>query len=104
VMARAAAAGDAIAFFLAARRALQERLATRLDERDGVDPARRAATLTLADVESILPNGSDASRTVREVFATADALAYARETPKDDGLDAWRTRLASTLRELEEGA
>jgi hypothetical protein len=91
---QAASRGEAITFFAAARRALQERVAT---------PDRSAASLTLDDVEGCIPADSSARETVRAIFARADAVAYSGARPEAGELVEWRRRLVEAIRALPAG-
>lgn len=91
---QAASRGDATAFFAAARRALQERVAT---------PDRAAASSTLDDVENAIPGDSPARDTVRAIFAMADAVAYSGAPPEAGQLQDWRRRLVEAIRALPAG-
>jgi len=96
-MERAVAAGDQAAFFTAARRAIQERV--------GAPPPRPAASLTLDEVEAALPDGAlgdgaEVRTAVRDVFRTADAVAYGAAGRGED-LARWRAQVSELLRRLE---
>lgn len=91
---RAVRAGDAVAFFAAARRAVQERVAT---------PERAAASLTHDEVEACVPATSPSRETVREIFAMADAVAYSGVRPDPSALAEWRRRLVATVKTLPAG-
>jgi hypothetical protein len=89
-MDRAVASGDEAAFFTAARRAIQERV--------GAPPPRPAASLTLDEVERALPDASSVRGAVRDVFRTADAVAYSGARAED--LARWRAQVGELLRHL----
>jgi len=91
-MERAVAAGDEAAFFTAARRAIQERV--------GAPAPRPATSLTLDEVESALPDGAEVRDAVRDVFRTADGVAYGAAGRGED-LARWRTQVSELLRRLE---
>jgi hypothetical protein len=91
---RAVRDGDAVAFFAAARRALQERVAR---------PERPAASLTQDEVEACVPATSAERDTVREIFAMADAVSYSGARPDASSLAEWRRRLAATVKALPAG-
>jgi hypothetical protein len=91
---QAASRSEATAFFAAARRALQERVAT---------SEQSAASLTLDDVESRMAPDSPARETVRAIFAMADAVAYSGARPEAGELAAWRRRLVEAIRALPAG-
>jgi len=91
---RAVRDGDPVSFFAAARRALQERVAT---------PERAAASLTQDEVEACVPATSPARATVREFFAMADAVAYSGARPDATALSTWRHRLVDTVKILPAG-
>lgn len=93
-MERAVAAGDEAAFFTAARRAIQERV--------GAPPPRPATSLTLDELERALPDGAEVRGAVRDVFRTADAVAYSGAVGRTEDLARWRTQVAELLRRLED--
>lgn len=94
-MERAVASGDEAAFFNAARRAIQERV--------GAPPPRPATSLTLDEVERTLPDGTEVRGAVRDVFRTADAIAYSGAAGRTEDLSQWRARVTELLRRLEDG-
>ncbi|MCB1229503.1 MAG: protein BatD [Verrucomicrobiae bacterium] len=85
----AATNGDAVAFFDAARRALQTRIAAAWN--------RPAESLTVAELRHRLPSDSPAM----SVFRQADAIAYAPQATLDqfDG-EHWRSILHEALSEV----
>lgn len=91
---RAARAGDAVAFFAAARRALQERVAS---------PGRAAASLTHEEIEACVPAESELRATVRAIFESADRVTYTGERPTAEALREWRDRLREVVRALPAG-
>jgi len=92
---RAAAAGDARTFFTAARRAVQDRLAT--------DPGRAAESLTLAEMERLVADRPAVADELRAVVAEADAIAYGGAPHTTGELRAWDERVARLLDALERG-
>lgn len=88
---RARAAGDAAAFFVAARRAVQQQLAA--------DP-EHAASLTLADLESLTAAHPELRDEVRAIVGRADAVAYSAAPVRGDELQTWEDRVTSLLRAL----
>jgi len=91
---RAARAGDAQAFFAAARRALQEQLAR--------DPDRAAESLTLAELEGLVGERPELREELRQIVSRADAVAYSREQMLAAKLHEWRERVVALLRALDE--
>jgi hypothetical protein len=89
-MSQAATADDATAFFLAARQALQIRLADRWHV------AREA--ITPHDIATRL---GPAGAPIREVFEHADGLAYAPAAATHEPLDRWRAIVRDQLSTLE---
>lgn len=91
---RAVKRADAPAFFAAARRALQERVAA---------PGRNAASLAPEEVEACVPPDSPLGATVRAIFESADRVAYSGERPRAEALREWRDRLRAAVRDLPAG-
>lgn len=89
-MDRAAAAGDSVGFFHAARTALQARL--------GPSFAIASDAVTAADVEARLGKRGDA---IRSVFERADGIAYARGIGTSRSLDTWSALVRDELARLE---
>jgi len=92
-MERAAQAGDAPAFFAAARRALQERLAR--------DPERSAESLTLAELEGLLEERPELRDELRAIVGRADAVAYSGEQMLAAHLHEWLKRVRDLLPALD---
>ncbi len=95
---RAAAAGDAPAFFDAARRALQESAGRRLKI------SQKAETLTWPEVGQFLRGRAmreETVRTARGIFDTCDALKFAPGAAAQTDLKTWEKRLISLLEQLE---
>ncbi|MEX2577970.1 MAG: BatD family protein [Verrucomicrobiales bacterium] len=89
----AAQSGDAVAFFAAARRALQTRLAVEWD--------RPPESITLAELRHRLPPDSPALA----IFAQADAIQYAPAGARPDlPPDQWRAALQRALEEVSPDA
>lgn len=86
----AVAAHDAPAFFLSARKALQQRL--------GAMWMMAPEAITSADVESRLGVRGDG---IRSVFERADGLEYAGTLASSEPLEPWRTRVKAELDSLE---
>jgi hypothetical protein len=95
-MQRAARAGDTHAFFAAARRAVQERLAR--------DPARAAESLTLAELEALVADRPELRDELRDVVGRADAIAYSGEQLPAGHLNAWQSRVTKLLQALDSSA
>lgn len=89
-MDRALSQGDAAAFFLAARGALQQRLGARW----GVNPD----AITLQEVEARL---GDEAEAVRPVFELADAARFTGHGPAGLDLSEWKQRVSHELSHLE---
>lgn len=92
-MERAAQAGDARAFFAAARRALQERLAR--------DPERAAESLTLAELEALVGERPAIRDELRAIVGRADAVAYSGEQMLAAHLHEWLQRVRDLLHALD---
>lgn len=84
-------------FFIAARRALQERLG----EKFGVKPE----TITPADLDGWserLSNGSEGSiREIKSIFDVADAVAYSGQKYDAESLDDWKMKVLHALKRME---
>ena len=88
--------GDARAFHEASRRALQARLALRLE-----GSAANPAALTAADAARDLADDPSLAASVRRLLEEADAFAYAGRAPRAAELAAARERVVQTLHRLE---
>ncbi|MDG2303149.1 MAG: BatD family protein [Candidatus Binatia bacterium] len=88
------ASGDSVAFFEAARRAIQERVA-------GIDGAVAAQSLTLAEIERTLRDRPELCERVRGVFCAADALAYGGSDDEARALAGHRNDVVALLQELD---
>ncbi len=89
----AVTAGDTHAFFEAARRALQERVA-------GIDGAISAQSLTPPEIDRRLADQPDLRDRVRDIFTAADALAYGGSRERSAELERQRDEVGSLLAEL----
>lgn len=94
-MDRAVSSGDASAFFVAARRALQEGVA-------GIDGDVAAPSLTRTDIERRLEGRSELQRRILDVFDAADALSYGGAGGDSAALGRTRDEVATLLREIAE--
>lgn len=92
-MDRSVRAGDASAFFMAARRAIQEGVA-------GIDGDAAAASLTKKDIENRLDGLEDLRARACDVFDAADALSYGGSGGIDVALADTRDEIASLLQEI----
>jgi len=92
VLERALKEGDAQAFFAAARRILQERLGERL--------GARSETITLSEIENHLKEDSMLIHTLREIFQTADAVAYSGQAFNSERLNEWKRAVLEMLKKL----
>lgn len=92
-MRRAVAAGDAPAFFAAARRAVQAHLAT--------DPGRAAESLTPAEMERLLGDDPALAANLRAVVEEADRVAYSGAERTGGELRQWEERVTTLLEALE---
>jgi hypothetical protein len=91
-MQRAVAARDASSFFAAARRAVQERVAT---------DATQAASLTLPEIEARLEPTPELRGRLHDLFTAADAVAYSRGAANGEPLESWQARVRELLRMLD---
>ena len=82
----AVARGDALAFFLNAKNALQLRIA----ERESMKPQ----SVTLADLDV-------KDEAIADILAEADRLEYSGVTPSDENLNLWKVKLEESLARLE---
>ena len=92
-MQRAASAGDTAAFFAAARRAVQERLAR--------DPDREAASLTLPELEDLVGDDAAVRDELRAIVGRADAITSSGERMPPGQLGDWQKRVADLLQKLD---
>lgn len=92
-MQRAATAGDAAAFFAAARRAVQERLAR--------DPDREAGSLTLPELETLAGDRAALRDELRAIVGQADAITYSGEQVPAARLGDWQKRVTALLQALD---
>jgi hypothetical protein len=92
-MDEALARGDAQGFHAAARRALQARLALRLDA--------NPSAVTAADAETGLAGEPRLAASVRRLLEEADAVAYAGLPPRPASLAEARGLVLATLKQLE---
>lgn len=86
-------AHDPAAFFSAARRALQERLAQ--------GTGCRADTITLSEAEPCGIRDPALLEGVRKIFETADAIAYSGQHYSHEELAGWRQHVLDALKKLE---
>ena len=84
---------DPAAFFTAARRALQEKLADLWQmPAESVDPQQLAERMPAAQAAPL-----------QAIFAMAEKAAYAGESPDAPALQAWQRRVLEQMRQLEGG-
>jgi len=85
-------ARDVGAFFDAARRAIQERVAA---QSGGV-----ASSLTRPEIEQRLTDRPEAQAAVRAIFEAADAIAYGGQADAAGQLGEWKRKVESVLAEI----
>jgi hypothetical protein len=88
-MRQAAASRDARGFFEIARRAIQERVASRAG-------APSASSLTLAEIEEHLGAQPETRSAVREIFQAADRISYGRDERVEE-LVEWQAKVERVL-------
>ncbi|MFH1067261.1 MAG: BatD family protein [bacterium] len=89
LMAQAKDRNDAVAFFAAARRALQERLG----EKWKMEPT----VITIADVNERM----ETHHPTNAIFAMADSVVYAGKAGSDVSLEGWEDTVLKELKRLE---
>jgi len=93
ILERSLKEGDAQTFFAAARRILQERLGERL--------GTHSETITLSEIENHLKKDSTLIHTLREIFQTADAVAYSGQAFSSERLSEWKRAVLEMLKKLD---
>ncbi|MDD2709315.1 MAG: BatD family protein [Verrucomicrobiae bacterium] len=86
---------DSLAFFNAARRVIQERLA----EQWGV----QATAITMSEVQSQFPPNSPLADRIRQIFDMADSVAYSGQNFTATTLNDWQGTVLDVLQQLERG-